>query len=161
MLRAVARALPGTGLIASGGFADGAGLAAALALGAGAAQFGTRFLATPEAGVHAAYKRAVLQAGTEDTRTVGAGFGVIRALRNGFTDRMGALELAAAPEPSRRETFAAATLKAAALEGDTAGGKLEAGQSAGLVDSIEPAAAIVHRIATEYLAASRSLPDAT
>ena len=68
MLRAVARALPGVKLVASGGFADGAGLAAALALGAGAAQFGTRFLATPEAAVHDAYKAAVLAAGPEDTQ---------------------------------------------------------------------------------------------
>ena len=160
MLRAVARALPGLPLVASGGFADGAGLAAALALGAGAAQFGTRFLATPEATVHDSYKQAVLAAGTDDTRTVGRGFGVIRALRNSFTDRMEALERADAPEPERQAAFAAATLKAAALDGDAAGGKLEAGQSAGLVDAIEPAADLVARIATEYLAVIGALPRA-
>jgi enoyl-[acyl-carrier protein] reductase II len=55
VVRAVVKALPGMPVVASGGFADGAGLAAALALGAGAANFGTRFLATPEATVHAAY----------------------------------------------------------------------------------------------------------
>ncbi len=160
MLRAVARALPGMPLIASGGFADGAGLAAALALGAGAAQFGTRFIATPEATVHPAYKDAILRAGPDDTRTVGTGFGMIRALSNAFTDRMTALEQAAAPQEERRQIFAAATLKAAALDGDMTGGKLEAGQSAGLVDGIEPAADIVHRIAAEYLDAAGAPPAA-
>ncbi len=160
MLRAVATALPGMPLVASGGFTDGAGLAAALALGAGAAQFGTRFMATPEAAIHDAYKAAILRAGVDDTRTVGQGFGVIRALANPFTDRMAALEQTAAPEPERRAAFAAATLKAAALDGDVAEGKLEAGQSAGLVHDIVPAAELVRRIADDYLATIASLPRA-
>ena len=158
MLRAVVRAMPGMPVIGSGGFADGAGLAAALALGAGAAQFGTRFIATPEAGVSAGYKDAVLRAGIEDTRTVGAGLGMIRALSNPFTERMGALERAGAPEEERRAVFAGATLKAAALDGDMAEGKLEAGQSTGLVDGIEPAGDIVRRIAAEYLEALGRMP---
>lgn len=160
ILRAVARALPGLPLVASGGLADGAGLAAALSLGAGAAQFGTRFMATPEATIHPAYKDAVLRAGPEDTRTVGAGFGLIRALANDFTARMTILEQQAAALDERRAWFGAATLKAAALDGDVCGGKLEAGQSAGLVDEIEPAAALVRRIATEYLDIVARLPGA-
>jgi len=158
MLRAVARALPGVPLIASGGFADGAGLAAALALGAGAAQFGTRFLATPEAGVHPAYKAAVVAAGAEDTRTVGVGLGMIRTLSNPFAERMAALERAGAPEAERQPVFAHATLKAAAFDGDVLEGKLEAGQSAGLIDAVEPAAALVRRIAADYAAVVAGLP---
>jgi len=55
-------------VVASGGVADGAGIAALLALGAEAVQLGTRFIATPEASVHDNYKRAVLAAGTVLTR---------------------------------------------------------------------------------------------
>ena len=161
ILRAVARALPGMKLIASGGFADGAGLAAALALGAGAAQFGTRFLATPEASVHQSYKDAVVRAGAEDTRTVGAGLGLIRTLSNPFSERMAGLERDNAPDEARRSAFAAATLKAAALDGDSQEGKLEAGQSTGLIDAIEPAGLLVHRIAAEYLAARHAMPDSS
>lgn len=162
VLRAVARALDGrVPLIASGGFADGAGLAAALALGAGAANFGTRFMATPEASLHPAYKQAVLAAAVGDTRTVGHGLGLIRALRNPFTDRMGGLEAAGADMADRKAVFAAATLKAAALDGDVDGGKLEAGQSAGLVDALVPAGELVARIAAEYLAAVGALPGRT
>ncbi len=47
-------------VIASGGIMDGRGLAAALALGAGAAQLGTAFLTCDEAGVPEAYKAAIL-----------------------------------------------------------------------------------------------------
>lgn len=159
VLRAVVLALGGrVPVIASGGFADGAGLAAALALGAGAANFGTRFIATPEASVHPAYKRAVVGAGIGDTRTVGHGLGMIRALANGFTERMGALEAGGAGMEDRKAVFAAATLKMAALDGDVAGGKVEAGQSAGLVGDLVPAADLVRRIAREYLDAVARLP---
>lgn len=160
MLRAVVRAVPELPIVASGGFADGSGLLAALALGAGAVQFGTRFLASEEANVHPAYKQAVLEAGVEDTRTVGREFGMIRALRNAFTDRMESLEAGTSERQQRDEAFAGATLRMAALEGDTDRGKVEAGQSAGLIGSIMPAEQIVAQIVAEYAAASAALPAA-
>ncbi|MGO8919238.1 MAG: NAD(P)H-dependent flavin oxidoreductase, partial [Stellaceae bacterium] len=55
-------------VIASGGIMDGRGLAAALALGAGAAQLGTAFLTCDEAGVPDAYKAAILAARAHETR---------------------------------------------------------------------------------------------
>ncbi len=153
LVRAVAKALEGkVPLIASGGFADGQGLAAALALGAGAANFGTRFIATPEAGVNDAYRQAILNAGVADTRTVGRGMGMIRTLKNDFADEMEALERAGASEEARRQVFGAATLKMAAFDGDVRRGKVEAGQSAGLVDRVMPAADVVAEIANDYLA---------
>jgi enoyl-[acyl-carrier protein] reductase II len=161
LTRAVVKAVDGRlPVIASGGFADGAGLAAALALGAGAANFGTRFMATPEAGLARGYKQAVLAAGIADTRTVGQGIGMIRAISNDFTDKMAELENANAPENVRRSFFAAATLKMAALDGDVRGGKLEAGQSTGLVSQIQPAAEVVAQIAQEYLEVVAGLPRA-
>jgi len=159
LVRAVAKATQGKiPLVASGGFADGNGLAAALALGAGAANFGTRFIATPEAGVSESYKQAVLAAGVADTRTVGRGFGMIRTLTNEFAEEMAALERSAAPEEQRRAVFSASTLKMAAFDGDMARGKLEAGQSTGLVDRLMPAGEIVAEIARDYAACIGNLP---
>ncbi|WP_113701824.1 NAD(P)H-dependent flavin oxidoreductase [Nonomuraea lactucae] len=158
MLRAVARATPRIPLIAAGGFADGAGLAAALSLGAGAVQFGTRFLASIEANVHPAYKDAVLRAGVEDTRMVGHGLGLIRTLTNDFAARMAELEAGGADLDRRRAEFTGSTLKMAALDGDVANGKVEAGQSAGLIDDVRSAGDIVRQLVAEYAAAIAGLP---
>jgi enoyl-[acyl-carrier protein] reductase II len=161
MVRAVAQAVgEAAPIIASGGFADGAGLAAALALGAGGVNFGTRFLMTPEANVHPAYKAAVLGASIASTRTVGRGLGMIRTLANAFAERMQGLETDGAALEERRAAFGGSSLKMAALDGDVAEGKVEMGQSAGLIDDLVPAGDLVRRIAQEYLDAVAHLPRA-
>lgn len=160
LVRAVARAVPELPIIAAGGFADGHGLAAGLALGAGAVQFGTRFLASAEANVHPDYKAAVVRARAEDAVAVGRGLGMIRALRNEFTNRMTELEDSGADLAARGEVFDAATLRMAAAEGDVAWGKVESGQSAGLIGEIRPAAEIVARLVAEYHEAVAGLPAA-
>lgn len=157
LVRAVVTAVPDTPVIASGGIADGAGLAAMLALGAGAAQFGTRFLASEEATVHPDYKSAVLAAEVDGTLVVGHGLGVIRTIANDFTARMAELEATAADLDIRRTAFHASTLKDAALHGDVASGKVEAGQSAGLINNVLPAAQIIERIVAQYAAARERL----
>ena len=53
--------------IASGGFADGQGLAAALALGAEGINMGTRFMCTVEAPIHINIKQAIVDAQETDT----------------------------------------------------------------------------------------------
>lgn len=53
--------------VASGGFADGHGLAAALCLGASGINMGTRFLCTEEAPVHRKIKEQITQAQETDT----------------------------------------------------------------------------------------------
>lgn len=159
-VRAVAQATPETPLIASGGFADGRGLAAGLALGAGAVQFGSRFAATIEANLHPAYKQALLSAAVQDTLTVGRGLGVIRAIRNAYTEHMVELESSGAKIDVRRAAFAQGSLKAAALDGEVAHGRVEAGQAAGLVGSLLPAAEVVNRLARDYLDTVDDLPRA-
>ncbi|HZU30835.1 MAG TPA: nitronate monooxygenase [Candidatus Angelobacter sp.] len=59
-------------VIASGGIMDGRGIAAALTLGASAAQMGTAFLTTKEAGTPMAYKQAILFATEEQTQVTRA-----------------------------------------------------------------------------------------
>jgi enoyl-[acyl-carrier protein] reductase II len=54
-------------VIAAGGFADGRGLAAALALGAEGIAMGTRFMATKESQLHDNYKNLALEKGVYDT----------------------------------------------------------------------------------------------
>ena len=139
-------------VVASGGVADGAGIAALLALGAEAVQLGTRFIATPEASVHENYKRAVLAADVHDTCLVGPAALPIRQLRNAFTQKF-----QAAPTQEREALFKESSLKKAALEGDVEWGKVEAGQSAGLIDDILPAAEIMRRLVQELEQARKRL----
>jgi enoyl-[acyl-carrier protein] reductase II len=141
LVRRVVRAtrLP---VVASGGVADGAE----------AVQLGTRFIATPEASVHENYKRAVLAAEVHDTCLVGPLDLPIRQIRNAFTRKF-----EASSKEEREALFKASSLKKAALEGDVEWGKVEAGQSAGLVDEILPAAEVMKRLVQELEQARRRL----
>ncbi|KFY34056.1 hypothetical protein V495_08220 [Pseudogymnoascus sp. VKM F-4514 (FW-929)] len=65
-----ARQSLGIPFIASGGFADGQGLAAALALGAEGINMGTRFMCTVEAPIHINIKQAIVDASEHDTQLV-------------------------------------------------------------------------------------------
>ena len=64
---AVVDAVPGTHVIAAGGIADGRGLAAVLALGAGAAWVGTRLLLARECNIHPTYREKIASARETDT----------------------------------------------------------------------------------------------
>jgi nitronate monooxygenase len=63
-------------IVSSGGFGDGRGLVASLALGADAMNMGTRFVATVECPIHDAVKQALVHANERDTRLL------MRTLRN-------------------------------------------------------------------------------
>ena len=54
-------------VIATGGFGDGRGLAAALALGAEGIALGTRFMTTKESPLHSVYKKLSMEKDVEDT----------------------------------------------------------------------------------------------
>jgi nitronate monooxygenase len=98
LLPAVREAVgPGVPLIAAGGLADGASIAAALRAGAGAVQLGTAYLRTEESGASQAHRRALLEL---DATTVTRAFTgrPARGLRNGFIDRYQPYAPAAYPE---------------------------------------------------------------
>lgn len=69
-------------VIAAGGFADGAGLIAALSLGAIGIQMGTRFIATKESEFAQGWKEALVNATEEDTLVARGFFGPMRFIRN-------------------------------------------------------------------------------
>jgi enoyl-[acyl-carrier protein] reductase II len=144
-------------IIAGGGVADGAGIAALLCLGADAVQMGTRFLLTPEASVHPAYKEKVLDAGVGGTTLVGWRGLPIRAVRNAFTVEYEAAERAGRSDEALEALFGSRSLKMAALDGDVEQGKVEAGQCAVLVDELVPADTLVERMAAEIHSALQRL----
>ena len=69
-------------VVGAGGFADGASLAAALALGAVGVQMGTRFIATQEADFQEMWKQALVKRSETDTLIARGLFGPMRFLRN-------------------------------------------------------------------------------
>jgi len=81
----------GIPVVATGGISDGRGVAAALALGASAAQIGTGFLRAPEAGIHPAWAEALSKAAPEDT--------VVSRAFSGRAGRSLATEYVRAPFP--------------------------------------------------------------
>ena len=141
-------------IIAGGGVADGWGIAALLALGADAVQLGTRFLLTHEATVHANYKAAVLGADVADTALVGRRSLPVRALKNAFAESIFEAERRDAPAAEYEALFKKSTLRQAAQGGDVAWGKVEAGQSAGLVHSVGSAAEFLHSLVAELAQAT-------
>ncbi len=149
-------------VVAGGGVADGHGIAALLALGADAVQLGTRFLLSEEARLHPEYKRVVLEAGIADTVLVGRGKLPVRSVRNAFTERVLSAEHSglAQRDPAAYEALlSSASLKQASFDGDVTGGKVEAGQCAGLIDQMLPAAQIMKELVTDLNLALNRLND--
>jgi NADH:quinone reductase (non-electrogenic) len=82
-------------IIASGGFADGRGLAAALALGADGINMGTRFLCTQEAPVHPQVKDWIVAADELQTDHIFRTFrNTARVARNAISAQVLAIERA-------------------------------------------------------------------
>lgn len=80
-------------IIASGGFATGAGLVAALALGASAINMGTRFVATVEARVHENVKNQIVANTERDTNLVFRKFrNTARVAKNAISDEIREIE---------------------------------------------------------------------
>jgi NAD(P)H-dependent flavin oxidoreductase YrpB (nitropropane dioxygenase family) len=141
-------------VLAAGGFADGRGLVAAIALGADGILLGTRFLATTESPLHANFKQAIVDSDGHDTQLseipdIAAGLvwpgAMTRSRRNRFVERWAGREWAL--RQNRAEAHA--RLQAARKSGDVDEGPLSMGQDAGLIHDIVPAEEIVARIVRE------------
>ena len=151
-------------VLAAGGVADGRGLAAALALGAEGVLLGTRFLATPEAPIPDSHKQAIVDSDGHDTLAteipdiaVGQVWpgAYARVIRNRFVEEW----LGREGELRRRQAEVGTRIRLARAEGDRDNVPLMVGQTAGLIDAIEPAAELVRRISADAEAILRRLPD--
>jgi enoyl-[acyl-carrier protein] reductase II len=119
-------------------------------LGADGVQLGTRFLMTPESNLHNAYKTRALAAGIADTTLIGRGKLPIRVLKNDFTREFEAAERSGASAEELATLSGGRTLKMAAFDGDIDQGKVEVGQSVGLIDELLPAAELVRQLIAEF-----------
>ena len=138
-------------MVASGGFGDGRGLVAALALGADGMNMGTRFMATLEAPVHDNIKQQLIEATERDTALIFRSMrNTARVFKNQVSDEVRALE-------ARDDTtiddikhlVAGERGKQALLKGDADAGIWSAGMVAGLIHDIPSCRDLVERIMRE------------
>src|SRR5882762_2328984 len=135
-------------VVASGGIMDGRGIAAALALGAGAVQLGTAFLTTEEAGVPECYKQAILDAREHETRLTRAFSGrPARGIVNRFMQQVDQDPEAILPFPLQN-ALTRPLRTAAAKAGRAEFLSLWAGQGTRMARRI-PAAELVARLVSE------------
>lgn len=133
-------------VIAAGGICDGRGAAAAFMLGAEAVQVGTRFLSALECNIHPIYKEKILNATDISTIVTGKSLGhPVRSLKTPFSKTLARME--SDPSVNREDilAFGSGALRRAVQEGDRDGSYM-AGECAGMVKAIEPAASIVEDI---------------
>ncbi len=166
LVPAVVDAVGPTPVIAAGGITDGRGLAAVLALGAGAAWMGTRFVASEEALTHPDYVARVLESaetGTFHSSLFDIGWpdAPHRVLRNATVEAwLAAGRPASGQRPGEGEVLAtradgseivrySSVSAAVGTTGDVHDLSLWAGQGVGLVTEVLPAGKIVRRTVSE------------
>jgi nitronate monooxygenase len=153
----LANRAPETLLVAAGGIADGRGLAAALMLGAEGVMMGSRFLFSQEILLSPKLQDAMLEADGDATVKTRA-LDVVRkydwpreitgrALRNKFVDEWHDRDAELAVGDTQAREFERYTKARDSGDADNTG--LFLGEAVGLVDDIQPAAAIIEQIVVE------------
>ncbi|GAB5503611.1 NAD(P)H-dependent flavin oxidoreductase [Pyruvatibacter sp.] len=137
-------------MIASGGFGDGRGLVAALALGAEGINMGTRFCATKEADIHDNVKQKMVETDERGTdlifRTL---HNTARVAKNAISQEVLEKERAGAKFEEIQHLVAGARGKMVYSEGDPDHGIWSAGMIQGLIHDIPTVDELVSRIVAE------------
>lgn len=148
-------------VVMAGGFGDGRGLAAAMLMGAGGVQMGTRFLVAEECSVHENMKQKLIEAVDTDTIVTGLTLGgAVRGIKNKFSTEFVQKENEGKTSKEKLIRMATGTNKLAAVEGDVVNGMMQAGQSLTVLQKVEPVATIIEDImkqARETLSAAATI----
>jgi len=151
LIPAAARALK-IPIVASGGIADGRGLAAVLALGAEGINMGTRFCVTKEAPIHEDVKRALVKATERDTTLI---FRTLKNTARVYTNAIAAEVRSMEGRPGGctfeeiRPLVVGSRGRAALRSGAIDDGIITAGQCIGLIDDIPSCEELVQRMVDE------------
>ena len=144
-------------VVAAGGIASGRQMLAASALGACGVQVGTCLLVSEECPVHQNYKQAVLDASDSDTIVTGRIGGTpVRVLKNRMAREYVRQERAGATK-EELEVYTLGSLRKAVFDGNVKEGSLMAGQVAGQLHEIRPAAVILEEMYTSFCQLKKDL----
>jgi len=138
-------------VIASGGFGDGRGLVAALALGAEGINMGTRFCATVEAPIHDNVKQFLVANDERATNLIFRRFkNTGRVAKNSVSDKVVEISAGADAVFADIQPYVGGALGRKALEtGDLDAGLIWAGQIQGLIHDVPTCQVLIDRIMRE------------
>jgi NAD(P)H-dependent flavin oxidoreductase YrpB (nitropropane dioxygenase family) len=144
--------------IASGGFADGRGLAAALALGAQGINMGTRFMCTEESPIHQKIKEQIVGASELDTQLIFRQLrNTMRASKNSVSEEVVEILGKGGRFRDVQELVAGTRGRKVYENGDSEAGIWTVGMVQGLIRDIPGAGELVTRIVSDAEAIIRSL----
>ena len=147
-------------IVDSGGFADGRGLAAALALGAEGINMGTRFVASTEAPVHENVKQAIVERSELDTQLILRELrNSTRVAKNAVSDEVAERLAQGAEFGDIRHLVAGKRGRAVYETGDLDAGVWTCGTSQGLIHDVAPCSEIVSRISADAARIITSLTE--
>ena len=138
-------------VIAAGGIANGRQMLAAMVMGAGGVQMGSRFVASKEASSHPEFKKIVINSGEGDTILTMKQLTPVRLIKNKFYQQVQAAEDKGATIEELKTLLGRARAKRGMFEGDLNEGELEIGQVSALLDEILPAGQIVKNVWNEFM----------
>lgn len=137
-------------IIASGGFADGRGLVAALALGADGINMGTRFCATQEAPIHDGIKQAIVANDERATELMFRTYrNTSRVARNAVSTEAVRIERKGKPFEAIAHLVGGSRGRDGLRNGDPQHGIWTAGMVQGLIHDVPSVADLVERIVSD------------
>ncbi|MCK4285241.1 MAG: nitronate monooxygenase [Candidatus Lokiarchaeota archaeon] len=161
LLQQVQQKYPDIPKIAAGGFANGTGLALALAAGADGISMGSRFIASKDSEFHKNYKDIIPPAKTQDTIVKTGNLSIIRMWKNKYSTAKGVIKSkeekiaeeqallkkrSAMSKEELKEEYKKDFIKNYAIyEGDVETGIVPLGQSIGVIESIESVSDIIEK----------------
>ena len=137
-------------IVASGGIADGRGLAAALALGADGINMGTRFMVTKEAPIHEGIKQKIVEMDETQTRLIFRSFrNTARVYKNGIADKVAEIEAEGGEFGEVHEMVSGKNQEKAWSTGDIEAGMVTVGMCGGLINDIPTCEELVSNIMSD------------
>ncbi len=144
-------------VIAAGGIGTGNGMLAAMALGAGGVQIGSRFVCSEESSAHPLFKQKVMEAKDGDTMLAFKKLISVRLMKNKFYSEVEKKELQGASAEELLELLGEGRAKKGMFDGDMDEGELEIGQVSAIIREIKPVKEIIDEIINEYNFAKKQL----